>query len=927
MESIDLVIDGDTELICDGESFWVSSALLQARGVWWSPCSLGMDPSASTDSVTVIFPDHTKHELNNFVNKVNGDICSKNSRDVFHGFSANEIPSYRLGIEEDGQCIRVFKEKIPWRPWTSQSSVLSSAVFRRSSTSARGVPSSPRVTSIKQAMYKMSPVRPPLRDRIKLRCQERMRAGRDRIVSAIRNTGDVGDQVRRVVKDFGTLPPQSPGCKGDAFVTFADKNSAETAIQEMNRAALNRQQIKVNEAQPGEVCGVDGDLDHDGYGVGLGGGGDHDHGGGLEGYGSDGGHGDSEGGFLDSATGFLVSGPGDEGHNGDNLKFHADGSGGKVLRYRPVSSEALSSQEVSERELAYMNSIPKDYSEFGGKSVGSVSPARLRLHTAKFHAEERLHELEPTVEAGPGGQGGAGGGDTRLEFYEDGGGAVPQYHNSPVSSDGLPSQQVPEMELSYMNSTQEDISEFGGKSVSGLASSLVGGRYQCEVCGKICKNHTELKNHSRSHKFKNCNLCGTQLSANTNLKFHMEMCSKSPTIQCPQCDYKCARPQDLRRHLVRTCKALPHLEHKCNECEFIGKSRGELRQHLKEHPMYGCDRCGRKFRKQSTLNKHVEAHKSNTVTTSAGHFFKIDDSKIDRQKKEKESILFHCLQCSYTSKRKFDLKLHDLRVHQRPKPQKITVKSKCNKGCGFTSLSAWNVRRHQRTCPGPGSGVVTLEKVIELVVDTNCSFTDVRKIRKLLLETYGRGAVEPNVFIKITKLLKDLSVWWTTEVIELQENSKSKKGQLGKTCVSYIKRLKQFEDWVIKLRGIKNPKVVYSFDGGQFKCVGVLNIHDLDRPGEPDIKDHLSTGSRLTLPFLQADMGRRFGENHYNVRKLLSLIEFPESPNFQFSQDYKLKNIILGIIGLNGRHPCAYATCYKVDEDGNPTTRRGRQLY
>ena len=164
-------------------------------------------------------------------------------------------------------------------------------------------------------------------------------------------------------------------------------------------------------------------------------------------------------------------------------------------------------------------------------------------------------------------------------------------------------------------------------------------------------------------------------------------------------------------------------------------------------------------------------------------------------------------------------------------------------------------------------------------------------------------------------------------MIELQEKSKSKKGKLGKTCVSYIKRLKQFEDWVIKLRGIKNPKVVYSFDGGQFKCVGVLNIHDLDRPGEPDIQGHLSTGSRLTLPFLQADMGRRFGENHYNVRKLLSLIEFPESPNFQFAQDYKLKNIILGIIGLNGRHPCAYATCYKVDEDGNPTTRRGRQLY
>ena len=114
-----------------------------------------------------------------------------------------------------------------------------------------------------------------------------------------------------------------------------------------------------------------------------------------------------------------------------------------------------------------------------------VSPAKLRLHTAKFHAEERLHEvqppmppLEPIVETGPGGQGGGGGGgqgDTRLKFYEDGGGAVSRYHNSPVSSDGLPSQQVPEMELSYMNSSPEDISEFGGKSVSELAGSLGNG--------------------------------------------------------------------------------------------------------------------------------------------------------------------------------------------------------------------------------------------------------------------------------------------------------------------------------------------------------------------------------------------------------------------------------------------------------------------
>ena len=47
-------------------------------------------------------------------------------------------------------------------------------------------PQSPRVRSIRQAMYKKSPVRSPLRQMIKSRCQERMKADRERIVSGVR---------------------------------------------------------------------------------------------------------------------------------------------------------------------------------------------------------------------------------------------------------------------------------------------------------------------------------------------------------------------------------------------------------------------------------------------------------------------------------------------------------------------------------------------------------------------------------------------------------------------------------------------------------------------------------------------------------------------------------------------------------------------
>ena len=838
MESNDFIIDGDTELICDGESFWVSSAVLQARGVWWSPCSLGMDPSASVDSVTVIFPDHKKHELKNFINAV----IFKSNRDIlqgFNGFGVNEIPSSRLGIAlgnelDDGQSITVYKEKIPWRPWTSQSSVLSSAVFRPSSTSARvgNLSSSPRVTSIRQTMYKKSPVpvRPPLRDRIKSRCQEMRRRDRDNIVSGVRNISMAavpGDQVKEVLT--------TPGV-GDI-----DQNIDNHELQgefEKFAQVTDTDNMDNHELRP----------------------------------------------LVD--TGSIVG-----GKYGDSKLDGQDGSCVTVRRYHnsPVPSERLPSQQVPEmEEVAYTNSSHEDISKVGSNPVSELgallrggSGFSISSIPAINAAEEDQHQAGDIQEV-PDDAATAGGDQVELPGEEEEG--------------------------------------------QGRCENSSGKVYQCEFCASIFEEGKQFRDHMRNHKFKECTICNKRLSANTNLPYHMIRCSKTMKIQCPQCEYKCATQVDLKRHLKR-CNSSPPKEYKCDNCEFIGKSRLEMRIHMKEHPKFGCDRCGKTFRKQSTLKRHVDAHEAHTVVTSKGDWFKFDDSMMEnRRNKQKESKLFHCLQCSYKSRRNFNLKLHVLRIHDRPQPQKVKIKPKCKK-CGFTSLSAWNVRRHQERCPGPGSGKITLQKVIELCVNTNCSFTDVKKIRKMLLETYGRGAVEPNVFIKLTKLLKDLSVWWTTEVIELQEKSKSKKGKLGKTCVSYIKKLKLFEDWVIKLRGIKNAKVSYSFDGGQFKCVGVLNIHDLDRPGEPDLQGHLSTGSRLTLPFLQADMGRRFGENHYNVRKLLSLIEFPESPNFQFAQDYKLKNIILGIIGTNGRHPCAYATCYKVDEDGNPTTRRGRQLY
>jgi len=94
-----------------------------------------------------------------------------------------------------------------------------------------------------------------------------------------------------------------------------------------------------------------------------------------------------------------------------------------------------------------------------------VSPAKLRLHTGKFHAEERLSEppLHMTAPDHPAmmsfSQSLASEGSNTARFFEEQQ-QKQQFQGSPAS-DGLPSQQVPEMELNYVNSSPEDISDFG----------------------------------------------------------------------------------------------------------------------------------------------------------------------------------------------------------------------------------------------------------------------------------------------------------------------------------------------------------------------------------------------------------------------------------------------------------------------------------
>ena len=73
--------------------------------------------------------------------------------------------------------------------------------------SSQMMPCSPKpaqVNRLRQAMYKRSPVRSPLREVLKSRCQERMKANRANVVGRMRNikAEDERDVVEREIREL-----------------------------------------------------------------------------------------------------------------------------------------------------------------------------------------------------------------------------------------------------------------------------------------------------------------------------------------------------------------------------------------------------------------------------------------------------------------------------------------------------------------------------------------------------------------------------------------------------------------------------------------------------------------------------------------------------------------------------------------------------
>jgi KRAB domain-containing zinc finger protein len=176
--------------------------------------------------------------------------------------------------------------------------------------------------------------------------------------------------------------------------------------------------------------------------------------------------------------------------------------------------------------------------------------------------------------------------------------------------------------------------------------------FQCEICREKFKHLHLLKLHAKSHdkpreNYQKCRICKLSFR---NVKLHMAMHKTiSEKFKCPKCPKYFSTKQLLGFHLDRHAKPF--------QCDICGDSLGSkaiLERHFFMHAAktYKCRLCPKKFSSEVYLTNHLERHSNERP-------YKCD--KCPKAYKTNDVLRQH-------------LKTHQEKKHECPKcPKKFTL--------------------------------------------------------------------------------------------------------------------------------------------------------------------------------------------------------------------------------------------------------------
>lgn len=170
-----------------------------------------------------------------------------------------------------------------------------------------------------------------------------------------------------------------------------------------------------------------------------------------------------------------------------------------------------------------------------------------------------------------------------------------------------------------------------------------------------------------------CAHCAYEATSSHGLRQHVLFHHTEKTIACPQCDYRCHRLCDLRRHQKYKHEANQRLL-RCSECEFGTNNPCTLKRHIitqheKNPSMFHCTMCDYQCKLKNMLKSHMTlVHKVNSKRFECSICPKTYNSRQNLRNHlsfaHNIGVKWHaCDRCNYRAKSSSHLKKHVRNVH------------------------------------------------------------------------------------------------------------------------------------------------------------------------------------------------------------------------------------------------------------------------
>ncbi|GFG40670.1 hypothetical protein Cfor_06707 [Coptotermes formosanus] len=194
-------------------------------------------------------------------------------------------------------------------------------------------------------------------------------------------------------------------------------------------------------------------------------------------------------------------------------------------------------------------------------------------------------------------------------------------------------------------------------------------RWECHVCGEVCRNWNSLSVHCRRMHEEAAHvvcLCAKVLASRASIIKHRLKHTNTYKYRCTKCD------KAFHRRALYDIHVLSHVPKEeqpfvCCKCARRFHCEALLRQHERVHLpreerlIYPCDICSKKFSSKSAVSAHLKAvhfGERPFVCDQCGHSFTSKGILQEHLTIHSDETPFKCTQCKKSFKTKYRLKIH-----------------------------------------------------------------------------------------------------------------------------------------------------------------------------------------------------------------------------------------------------------------------------